>query len=574
QIHEFMGDYKELIDKEVDGISGYITDLSYLEGQGENTFSYIRPITYGIDFYGDCLFTSEKEIDQDPEKITAFREASLMGWKHAMEDPEKIIDIILRKYNPDTTRRRLLYEYTQMKKLMHTDIVETGHMNPGRWKHISETFQSLGLIRPGFKLHGFLYTDHLDSHRKNTKILLSVISLMLFILLVIVWKKYYTEKRKEAGEISKHRKEIERSEARFRGLIEFGADGILLGSPEGNIIEVNEMACKTIGMDRRQLIGKFVTAVPFTKESLENAPLRFDLLKEGKVVINERDIIRPDGTLLSIEMKTKMMSDGSYQSIFRDITEKKKIEKRLREFNYELEKQVEQRTDQLENMNRELESFAYSVSHDLRAPVRHIIGFTDIFLKEYRSMLDKRAKNIFEKITTSARKMERLINDLLKFSHTGRQEMTRNDVDMDLTVQKVISEYSDCRDHRCVETEIAQLPVVKADKNLMSIVWENLIDNACKYTRKKDVARISIGYKREGLEHIFRIKDNGVGFDPEFSHKLFGVFQRLHLDKDFPGTGIGLANVRRIVSRHGGRTWADSEGEGKGATFYFSLPIN
>jgi light-regulated signal transduction histidine kinase (bacteriophytochrome) len=170
--------------------------------------------------------------------------------------------------------------------------------------------------------------------------------------------------------------------------------------------------------------------------------------------------------------------------------------------------------------------------------------------------------------------MERLIDDLLKLSRTGRQEMLFKKVSMEKIVKNVMAEYKDCKEQKQVESSIGSMPEVYADLNLMAIVWENLIDNACKYTRDQEKVKIEISCKEENDEYVFCIKDNGVGFEPEFKHKLFGVFQRLHLEKDFSGSGIGLANVRRIISRHGGRTWAESGGEGKGAAFYFSLPKN
>lgn len=692
EVLEFTGNYKDLINGKVDGASGYVTDVSYLDEQTGNTFGYIRPVTYGIDFYGDCLFTSEDLIHNESETVAAFREASLKGWRFAMDNPGKMIDIIISDYKNSLSREKLLYEYNQLLNLMHTDLVEIGHMNPGRWKHIVETFQRLGQIDPDFRIKGFLYSDHIDPDHNTIKAVLSILSAVLFILLAVLWRNYRKEKLKEALEEAKHKQELKESEARFRGLIEFGADGILLGSHEGFIIEVNEMACSIIGMNRNDLIGKYVTAIPFTEESLQRAPLRFDLLKEGKIVINERDLIRPDGTFVNIEMKTKMMADGTYQSIFRDLTEKKtaekeieflksrfeyvlgatktgfdiidednnviyvdpnwaerlggysgkkcyeyfmgtdrpctncaipealetgkttiseeylekesryvevhtislnekirgkrivaefniditerkNIEKRLRQFNAELENMVAERTSQLANTNKELESFSYSVSHDLRAPVRHIIGFTDIFMKENEDMLNERSRDTFSKIIQSAHRMERLIDDLLQLSRTGRQELIPKHISMNKIVENVIAEYKNCKGSRTVETQIGQLPQVFADQHLLTTVWENLVDNACKYTKGRTVTKISVRCTEEKEEYVFSIKDNGVGFDPEFKNKLFGVFQRLHLSKDFPGTGVGLANVRRIISRHGGRTWAESEGEDKGAEFFFTLPI-
>ena len=324
-------------------------------------------------------------------------------------------------------------------------------------------------------------------------------------------------------------------------------------------------------MKRDQLAGKFVTVIPYTEDSLKKAPLRFDLLRECKTVINERDIKRPDGSVVNIEMKTKMMSDGIFQSIFRDITEKKENEKRLKKFNQILEQRIEERTRQLQNANKELESFSYSVSHDLRAPLRHISGFSDITRKNLSSGSIDKASESLKKVEEATGKMEKLIDDLLKLSRTGRMELNIIELDLNRMINELKNEYQQCKEYSKVEWKIGKMPAVSADRTLMTLVWENLIDNALKYSSKNDEPEVEIGYNDTGDFYEFFIKDNGVGFDPEYTNKLFGVFQRLHLDKEFQGTGIGLATVKRIILRHGGEVRAEGE-TGKGAAFYFTLP--
>jgi PAS domain S-box-containing protein len=366
-------------------------------------------------------------------------------------------------------------------------------------------------------------------------------------------------------------KALRESEERFRRLIEFGADGIVLGSNEGIITEVNQAACDILGIKRSVLIGKHISFIPFTKESLEKTPFRFDLLQQGHTVISERTVIKPDGTGIETEMKTKMMTDGTYQAIFRDITEKKNNEKQIREFSRSLEQKVSERTMQLQNLNKELESFSYSVSHDLRAPVRHISGFTDILAKKI-GQENEEINSTIKKISTAACKMERLIDDLLEFSKTGRIELSKNKVDLNILVNSVKKDLCDNLPGRNIEWKISELPPVYCDRNLIRIVWENLIGNACKYTVNSDPSVIEIGcLNRDDIMEFF-VKDNGIGFDMEHYDKLFGVFQRLHNEIDFPGTGIGLATVKRIITRHRGSIRAESEGEGKGACFYFTLP--
>ena len=286
------------------------------------------------------------------------------------------------------------------------------------------------------------------------------------------------------------------------------------------------------------------------------------LMKDGRVkYVNER--CRTDYD----EAGKPLHSIGTVH----DITERVLAENEIRELNRDLERRVIARTAQLEDANTELEAFAYSVSHDLRTPLRAIDGFSRILLEDYENTLDAEGKRLLNVVRDNTVKMAQLIDDILQFSRTGRQEMVMADIDMEQLAREVVGELTPAAEGRDLRIEIQPMPKVRGDRNLLHQVLSNLIANAIKFTHKREAAVIGVAGRREGNEHIYSVKDNGAGFDMQYVDKLFGVFQRLHTVEEFEGTGIGLAIVKRIVTRHGGRVWAESV-LNEGATFHFALP--
>ena len=339
---------------------------------------------------------------------------------------------------------------------------------------------------------------------------------------------------------------------------------------------INQKGCEVLGSAAGEIVGKdwFETFIPayIRRDVIQG----FRKLMAGEiepVEYFENPVLIQDGRERLIAWHNALLRDeegnivGTLSS-GEDITEQKHSEKQITILNQNLLN----RTAALEAANKELEAFAYSVSHDLRAPLRHIYGFLELLQKSAGKTLDEQNQYYMNNIADAALKMSQLIDDLLSFSLTGRQVMSVQQVGLERLVRDVIQEFQPDAAGRTIEWRIDNLPTVAGDASMLRIVLANLISNALKFTRPLQQARIEIGsLPGRTSEAVIFVRDNGVGFDMTYADSLFGVFQRLHRADEFEGTGIGLASVRRIIARHGGRTWAQGE-LNQGATFFFALP--
>jgi PAS domain S-box-containing protein len=475
-----------------------------------------------------------------------------------------------------------------------------------------------------------------DNTRISTRQVIRItffVVLPLVVVLIVLWiiflrREVVRRTAKLNQEVEQHQmtmtrlennqKNLRESEEQIRLLLNSTAEGIFGIDNSGLCIFINKSALEILGFTSpEEVTGSDVhDLIHHTHadgSSFSRADCRiFNALRDGEGTHVDSEVLwKKDGSPFEAEYFSYPIRDGDQVAgsvvTFWDITERKKADRELLALKNSLEQVVEERTAELnskiqklnrsqtamlylvedlngisselkeerrklEYSNRELEAFTYSVSHDLRAPLRAIDGFSKFLMEDYYEQLDDEGKRYLNTIRANALKMDQLIMDMLNLSRISRATITKSEVDMGAVAESMFNEIATEEEKQHFEVSIEKGPVVRCDPSLIKQVWQNLIGNALKYSSRSDKKRIEIGHRKENGEVICYIIDHGAGFNPEYKHKLFGVFQRLHRSDEFEGTGVGLAIIQRIIQRHGGRVWADGE-INKGAKFSFSLPV-
>jgi len=393
-----------------------------------------------------------------------------------------------------------------------------------------------------------------EAHFETLRLVCVIVTSVLFCLTWVAWKFFHAHQ--------KSRQDLDR-------YFLLSEDLLCISGFDGRFLRVNPSWEKLLGYTTEELTSRpyldFIHPDDRARTTAEATHIA-----EGSSCTNFENRYRcRDGSYRWLSWSARaLMDEKLIFSAARDLTARKKSEEQIQMLNQELNT----RARQLEVANKELEAFSYSVSHDLRAPLRHMDGFVGLLAKQIGEQLDERGRRYLNVIADSAKKMGVLIDDLLVFSRMSRAEIRKTAVSSDDMVREVLASLEAETNGRNIHWNIAPLPKVEADSAMLRQVWVNLLSNAIKYTRTRDPAKIQVGVVDDpGSEQVFFVRDNGVGFDMQYADKLFGVFQRLHRAEEFEGTGIGLANVQRIISRQGGRVWAEAKLD-EGATFFFSLP--
>ncbi len=591
----------DLIEGRVEASAGYITDRPFMLQRLSVPHIIIRPVTYGVDFYGDCLFTSENEIKEHPKRVKAFFDATIRGWDYAMKHPEELIDIIINKYSTRLSKEALLFEAETMQELIQPKFIEIGYMNPGRWKHIGDTFVKLGMLTPDYSLDGFLFDPNPQDYSRIKKIVWSLIATVGFVLICAIilltynrkLNRKFFERTKHLSDEIENRKQADRelgkSEAHMRTLIETIPDLIWLKDSDGVYLACNPKFERFFGAKQADIVGK--TDYDFINKELADFFSKKDkeAMAAGKPSMNEEEITYADDGHKEIleTVKTPMFDqEGNLIGVLgiaRDITDRKHIELKLEKHQKNLEGLVAERTKELEQSKYKAEianlsksEFLANMSHEIRTPMNAVLGMNRLAL-EYASAPEQR--RYLEIAQSSAESLLSLINDILDLSkiEAGQLDLNEEPFDLNTVLDKVIKTIEFKTQEKGLELTLLPIELhtaLKGDENRLRQILLNLLGNAAKFT---NIGGISIeveelSQNETEIDLQFRISDTGIGLTSEAQSHIFNQFTQADssVTRKFGGTGLGLSICKKLTELLGGKIWVESE-LGKGSTFTFTV---
>lgn len=605
----------DLIAGRVDAMSAYATvEPRQLLNRGVAP-SIMRGADFGVDFYGDILFTSQSEVDRQAQRTEAFLRASLKGWTYALSHPNEIADIILTLpgvAQRGLTRDALVREADDMRAFILPDVIDVGHLSATRFDNIAGVLAGQGVMPASYSLAGWVYEPVSSvTHRLVSLMAWAGGGVVLAAALMWFWARQIRQRvrvktrelREEVGRRRRVEQDLKLSQELVQLLFGTAASGLVMNTPGGFLLMANPAYCATLGytLEELEMIDTRTLTHP---EDVERYGAQRERMLAGDfdAFTEEKRYIKKNGESVWVRAKVSLVRGDDGQpthviAVTEDITQRRAVADQLKQsetlrdaerekasqqilrLNADLEARVLRRTAELEAVNAELKSvngelkaFSYSVSHDLRAPLNTIDGFMHLLVRAEGERLGDKGKHYLSRIRRATAEMVELIDGLLALAQVSRSEMQRRDVDLSALAHELLHKCQERDPQRHATLQVEAGLHAQGDPLLLNTVLQNLLENAWKFTSKRELAQITFGCRLMAQgEPVFFVHDNGAGFDMAAANKLFTTFERLHTPKDFAGTGVGLSIVKRVVERHGGRVWAESQVDA-GATFFFTLP--
>jgi len=546
----------ELVDKSVDAMGVYIINRPFLLEQAGIKGRIINPINYGIDFYGDTLFTTEDEVNNHPERVDHFLQATLRGWQYAMNNTNEIIDVIIKQYNTQESREHLAFEAQAIKKLMLPSLVEIGHMNPGRWQRMADVFVKQGKVPENYSLDGFVYTPNKPWYKQywGPYFFLS----LLLLLVATIFFLYYWQLSKRLQRVISERNTAEKNSLRLGHVLEQSSNEIYIFDVNSfHFIQVNQGGRQNLGYSMDELYE--LTPADIKPEyTLQDFSEFISPLKEGEQqqLIFETIHQRKDGSHYPVEVRLQMYvvpDKPVYYAIINDITDRKRIDKELVE------------------KNAELEQFIYMISHDLKSPLVTVKTFLSYLVQDIEKADSSRIAEDIGFMSTATNKMNILLDDLLEFSRVGRQSKNIHPISFKQLISDALKLTAGNISKNKITIQVKDLDLsLLGDHSELLQIWQNLIENSIKYMGEQTNPIIEIGIHNITANPTFYVRDNGIGIESQYHEKVFEIFEQLNPEID--GSGLGLALIKRIVELYQGSIHVESKGHGQGSCFLFTLP--